>query len=99
MSPPSRITRHGTRILNLSTSGSVSGFGDDGSPWTISLNTYVEGGALGVEKRNSASELIRHTRRLYLLFSQRKYGTLAVGTQNGGALNQKTDVLQGTRAL
>jgi transcriptional regulator len=63
------------------------------------LNAYVEGGALGVEKLNSATELIRHTRRLYLLFSQRKCGTLPVGNQNGGAMKQKADVLQGTLAL
>src|SRR5712692_118256 len=35
----------------------------------------------------------------YLLFSQRKCGTLPVGNQNGGAMKQKTDVLQGTLAL
>src|SRR5439155_16683388 len=35
----------------------------------------------------------------HLLFSQRKCGTLPVGNQNGGAMKQKTDVLQGTLAL
>jgi PadR family transcriptional regulator, regulatory protein PadR len=35
----------------------------------------------------------------YLLFSQRKCGTLPVGNQNGRAMKQKTDVLQGTLAL
>src|SRR6202521_4457893 len=35
----------------------------------------------------------------YLLFSQRKCAILPVGNQNGGAMKQKTDVLQGTLAL
>jgi transcriptional regulator len=35
----------------------------------------------------------------YLLLSQRKYSILPVGNQNGGAMKQKTDVLQGTLAL
>jgi PadR family transcriptional regulator PadR len=39
------------------------------------------------------------TQGTYLLFSKRKYGILPVGNQNGGAMKQKTDVLQGTLAL
>ena len=35
----------------------------------------------------------------HLLFSQRKCATLSVGNQHGGAMKQKTDVLQGTLAL
>ncbi len=35
----------------------------------------------------------------HLLFSQRKCGILPVGNQNGGAMKQKKDVLQGTLAL
>jgi PadR family transcriptional regulator PadR len=35
----------------------------------------------------------------YLLLSQRKCATLSVGNQNGGAMKEKTDVLQGTLAL
>src|SRR6202790_1516392 len=35
----------------------------------------------------------------YLLLSQRSCGILPVGNQNGGAMKQKTDVLQGTLAL
>jgi PadR family transcriptional regulator, regulatory protein PadR len=35
----------------------------------------------------------------YLLFSQGKCGILSVGNQKGGALKQKTDVLQGTLGL
>jgi PadR family transcriptional regulator, regulatory protein PadR len=35
----------------------------------------------------------------YLLLSQRKCVILPVGNQNGGAMKQKTDVLQGTLAL
>jgi transcriptional regulator len=35
----------------------------------------------------------------FLLFSKRKCGILPVGNQNGGAMKQKTDVLQGTLAL
>jgi transcriptional regulator len=35
----------------------------------------------------------------YLLLSQRKYSILPLGNQNGGAMKQKTDVLQGTLAL
>jgi transcriptional regulator len=35
----------------------------------------------------------------FLLFSQRKCAILPVGNQNGGAMKQKTDVLQGTLAL
>ena len=34
-----------------------------------------------------------------MLFSQTKYGTLPVGNQNGGAMTQETDVLQGTLAV
>jgi PadR family transcriptional regulator, regulatory protein PadR len=34
-----------------------------------------------------------------LLLSNRKYGILPVGNQNGGAMKQKTDVKQGTLAL
>ena len=34
-----------------------------------------------------------------MLFSQRKDGILPVGNQHGGAMKQKTDVLQGTLAL
>jgi PadR family transcriptional regulator PadR len=34
-----------------------------------------------------------------LLFSHRKYGILPVGNPKGGAMKQKTDVLQGTLAL
>jgi len=37
--------------------------------------------------------------KTYLLFSQRKCVTLPVGNQDGGAMKQKTDVLQGTLAL
>jgi transcriptional regulator len=35
----------------------------------------------------------------YLLLSQRKYGIVPVGNQNGGAMKQKMDVRQGTLAL
>ena|ERR1700730_4868761 len=35
----------------------------------------------------------------YLLLSQRKCAILPVGNQNGGAMKEKTDVLQGTLAL
>jgi hypothetical protein len=35
----------------------------------------------------------------YLLFSKRKCAILPVGNQNGGAMKQKTAVLQGTLAL
>ena len=35
----------------------------------------------------------------YLLFSQRKCGILSVGYQKGGAMKEKTDVLQGTLGL
>ncbi len=35
----------------------------------------------------------------YLLLSQRTYGILPVGNQDGGAMKQKTDVKQGTLAL
>jgi PadR family transcriptional regulator PadR len=34
-----------------------------------------------------------------MLFSQRQDGILPVGNQHGGAMKQKTDVLQGTLAL
>src|ERR1700736_2262309 len=34
-----------------------------------------------------------------MLFSQRKDGILPVGNEHGGAMKQKTDVLQGTLAL
>jgi PadR family transcriptional regulator PadR len=37
--------------------------------------------------------------KIYLLLSQRKRAILPVGNQNGGAMKQKTDVLQGTLAL
>src|SRR5260370_24657256 len=36
---------------------------------------------------------------IVLLLSQRRRGILPVGTQHGGAMKQKTDVLQGTLAL
>jgi PadR family transcriptional regulator PadR len=42
--------------------------------------------------------LVAHTETA-LLLSQRKRGILAVGNLNGGAMNQKVDVLQGTLAL
>ena len=41
----------------------------------------------------------RQTLPNYLLLSQRKYGILPVGNQNGGAMKQKMDVRQGTLAL
>ena len=41
----------------------------------------------------------RTSRATHLLFSQRKCGIFPVGNQNGGAMKQKTDVLQGTLAL
>jgi PadR family transcriptional regulator PadR len=41
----------------------------------------------------------RNAHATHLLLSQRKRVILPVGNQNGGAMKQKTDVLQGTLAL
>jgi PadR family transcriptional regulator len=43
--------------------------------------------------------MAQQTRVPYLLLSQRKYAILPVVNQHGGAMKQKSDVLQGTLAL
>jgi PadR family transcriptional regulator PadR len=69
--------------------------GEDTSELAMPALTAGRGGRLYEfrEPRDHAAGMT------FLLFSKRKCGILPVGNQNGGAMKQKTDVLQGTLAL
>jgi PadR family transcriptional regulator PadR len=69
--------------------------GEDTSELAMPALTAGRGGRL-YEFREPRDQAAGMT---FLLFSKRKCGILPVGNQNGGAMKQKTDVLQGTLAL
>ena len=85
----------GARIANRTPGAEIGGE----LSATLPLQNY---GRVACDPPGIADKLQTHSRTshaTYLLFSQRKCGTLPVGNQNGGAMKQKTDVLQGTLAL